>query len=87
MKNKNAKQNMKFSKIQKHIPVIIIACAVLITGAILFFSSDDVDKVKVSREAFVSEFTGAYVEDIEPNGNIVEMDMTASEGEVEILKK
>lgn len=85
MKNKNAKQNMKFSKIQKHIPVIIIACAVVITGAILFFSSDDVDKVKVSRDALVSEFTGAYVEDIEPNGNIVEMNMTASESEVEIF--
>ena len=76
---------MKFSKIQKHIPVIIIACVVVITGAILFFSSDDIDKVKVSREALVSEFTGAYVEDIEPNGNIVEMNMTASESEVEIF--
>ena len=46
MKSIKIKQKMRFSKIQKHMPVIIIACAVLITGAILFFSSDDVDKVK-----------------------------------------
>ena len=75
------------------IPAIAFA---IIAGAVVFVfaNTGDGDKAKfypeqnlndVNRERFVAEFKGAYAGEAEPNGNVIEMEMTASESEVEIF--
>ncbi len=72
--------------VKKNMSIIIVVLTLI--GVVAFINSDGGDSVGTSREKLVTEFTGAgaYLSDIVPNGNLVEVDMVATESEVEIFE-
>ncbi len=83
---------MKIKQIRNLILAIIVLFIVFEAAAWLGGGKDDI-KINNKKEVqsnidtknLVSEFSGAYLKDIAPNGNIVEFNMTAEESEVEIF--
>lgn len=76
--------------------IILLLLAVgllIIVGSVAKLGSDTAPEIQVSDEKAVvtkndlrEEFGQAYQKDITPSGTIVEVDMTASEGEIEIFE-
>lgn len=58
-----------------------VIASVFLALLILFLPSKE---VRV-RESFSDEFNGAYREEIVENGNVVDVDLVASEGEIELI--
>jgi len=69
----------------KKIAIAIVIFGILIAGFMANRTpkSPDFSKLKLQLE---KEFRGAYPKKIAPNGNLVELEMTAEEGEIEIFE-
>lgn len=76
-------------------PLFVTAVGIILSVGILGISlsikneGDTVSLVQdssLSREEFIQEFTGVYEKDIQKTGNIKELKMSASEGEIEIFE-
>jgi FtsP/CotA-like multicopper oxidase with cupredoxin domain len=71
------------STIKKGLIIIFASVGILMVIGYLFLFSDS--STQVEAGSLREEFEGAYSEEVEENGEIVEVDITASETEVEIV--
>ncbi len=68
--------------------IILVGILILLIIVLIFFTDEKgaIDKTSsVSRADLVAEFEGTYVDEIIPNGNVVEINMIAEPSEVEIF--
>ncbi len=68
---------------KKNLSIVLILVGLL--GVALLLPKTDSNIASTTKDKLVTEFKGAYLEEIKPNGNVVEIDMVAAESEVEIF--